>query len=310
MRTYPIDTQKSLTVLKNQSLEIQVVGGLGNQLFGLTAGLVLARTLTLNPVVNFERVGFGSNLSRKPDLQNINLGNLEGQISFMNPSRSYSMYLYEKIRRASGSLLPSLLKHSDPEYLDSLESPEKQIGKISRSTESIGGPFMDFAWAEIAKDFGFPTYISPKNPTKQFLEASKIGSSVNFAIHIRLGDYLSHPDIFPIATESYYLKALEYLEYTNQEVHIFTDSPKLALEKFPRLFRIRGVQILDSRRKMSALETMSVMSRYPNLITSNSTFSSWAGWFNSDKRVITPVPHHYNDWSDTLPSHWTRVAIN
>jgi hypothetical protein len=294
----------------NKGLEVQVVGGLGNQLFGFAAGLVLARTLTLHPVVNLERVGFGSNLTRKPDLQNIDLGSLAEGITFANSRNSSSMYLYEKVRRASRNLLPSLVNPSEPEYIDSLDDPRSQMGKIPRSTKSIGGPFMDFAWVEIAKDFGFPTRLSPKKSTKTFLNACTISANANLAIHIRLGDYLNHPNIFPIVPENYYLEALEYLEYRNQEVHVFTDSPRIAREKFPKLLQMSGVKILDPKRELSALETMSIMSRYPNLIASNSTFSSWAGWFNSDKKVITPVPHHYNDWSDTLPNHWTKIAIN
>ncbi len=300
----------SASLNTDESLEVQVVGGLGNQLFGFAAGLVLARTLTLHPVVNLERVSFGSNLTRKPDLQNIDLGSLEAEITFANSHISNSFYLYEKVRRASRNILPSLVNISEPEYVDSLEDPRSQIGKIPSSTKSIGGPFMDFAWAEIAKDFGFPAHLNPKRSTKTFLDACEISVNVNFAIHIRLGDYLNHPDIFPIVPESYYLKALEYLEYRNQKVHVFTDSPRIAQEKFPKLIQMSGVEILDPKRELSALETMSIMSRYPNLITSNSTFSSWAGWFNSDKKVITPVPHHYNGWCDTLPNHWTRIAIN
>lgn len=295
----------------NKVLEIQVVGGLGNQLFGFAAGLVVARTLVLNPEVNLERVRFGSNLSRKPELQNIDLGALEGDISFVNLRNSKSSHLYERLRRTSRNLLPVLVRHSEPDYLDSFESPSKQIQRIPRNTKSIGGPFMDFAWVELAKNHGFPRYLVPKICSKQYLEACNIASNANFALHIRLGDYLKHPDIFPILPESYYFKSIEFLDFkSNQEIHIFTDSPRLARKKFPKLFQFSGVRMIDSERKMSPLETMSVMSRYPNLIASNSTFSSWAGWFNADKKVVTPIPHHHNDWNDTLPNHWVRMSIN
>jgi hypothetical protein len=293
-----------------RSLEIQVVGGLGNQFFGFAAGLVLARTLNLKPVVNLERVGFGSNLSRKPDLQNIDFGTLEGCITFVNSRKSNSAHLYEIIRRFSRDFLPILVSHSEPGYIDSFEVPSEQIKRISPNTRSIGGPFMDFAWVELAKRFGFPTHLMPKICTKKFLDACNITSYADIGIHIRLGDYLKYPDIFPIAPESYYLGALEYLDYKkDQNIHIFTDSPKLARDKFPRLFQLRGVQIVDPKQELSALETMSVMSRYSNLITSNSTFSSWAGWFSADKKVVTPIPHHFNHWRDTLPNHWMRINI-
>jgi len=54
-----------------QKLEIQVMGGLGNQLFGLAAGVVIAEKIGKSPYINFDRVRFGSNMNRLPDLQNI-----------------------------------------------------------------------------------------------------------------------------------------------------------------------------------------------------------------------------------------------
>lgn len=291
-------------------LEVQIVGGLGNQLFGLAAGFTLARSLSRDPLINLERVGFGSNLLRVPEIQNIDFGIHESDLEFSNSNQSRIMFIYERARRSSRNLLPPVTKHSEPEYVDSLESPQEQIRKIPLVTKSIGGPFMDFEWAELAKNFGFPLHLQPKRPVQRFLDACKNASRANVAIHIRLGDYLIHHDIFPITPEDYYFNALENLSCKSDSlIHVFTDSPKLAKERYPNLFKIPGIQIIDTERKLSALETMSVMSRYPNLITSNSTFSSWAGWFNPSKNVVTPIPHHYNEWRDTLPKEWVRIEI-
>jgi hypothetical protein len=293
-----------------RSLEIQVVGGLGNQFFGFAAGLVLARTLNLEPVVNLERVGFGSNLSRVPDLQNVDLGKLEGTIAFINSRKSKSASFYERARRSSRNFLPVLVSHAEPEYFDTFEIPREQIMRIPPHVRSVGGPFMDFAWADLAKAFGFPGFLLPKVCSKKFLEASKISTISDIAIHMRLGDYLKHPDIFPIAPESYFLNALDYLNYKeSQAIQIFTDSPKLAQQIFPKVFQLGKTRIVDPKRELSALETMSVMSKYSKLITSNSTFSSWAGWFNPTKNVVTPIPHHVGDWQDNLPNGWKRINI-
>ena len=291
-------------------LEIQAVGGLGNQLFGLAAGLTLAGSLSRHPLINLERVGFGSNLSRVPELQNIDFGVLESDINFSNSKQSRMKFMYERAHRSSRNLLPPIVKYSEPEYVDSLESPQEQIKKFPLDTKSIGGPFMDFEWAELAKNIGFPSELQPKSLVQHYLDACKNASRANVAIHIRLGDYLIHQDIFPITPEDYYFDALESLSCKSKAIiHIFTDSPKLAKERYPKLFKLPEIQIIDSERKLSSLETMSVMSRYPNLVTSNSTFSSWAGWFNSNKNVVTPIPHLYNDWRDTLPKQWVRIHI-
>ena len=96
------------------SLEIQVVGGLGNQLHGLAAGMVLAKKLGLNLSVNSERVRFGSNMNRRPELEEVIPEGLLSWIKFERNSFEALKFRYEKLRRLSRGALPHLDFFSNP----------------------------------------------------------------------------------------------------------------------------------------------------------------------------------------------------
>jgi hypothetical protein len=284
------------------------MGGLGNQLHGLAAGLVLANHLQLHPVIDSERVYFGSNMARRPDIEKILMPNLSSNLIFKNSDISQKLVLYEKVRRKSRFILPNLIKHQDPDYFDSLTDLREQLACVPKHARSVGGLFLDFEWANEAIKFGFPEAMSPKNPSITYLRNLLEVGETSTALHIRIGDYLKLPKLFPIAPEIYYLKALEKLD-SIQGIDVFTDSPELLDRKYPRLMRLNNVRVVDPEMELDSVETMALISKYKQLITSNSTFSSWAGWFLPAKKVVTPVPHHLDGWKDSLPSNWIRLNI-
>ena len=196
------------------------------------------------------------------------------------------------------------------DYFDSRESVENQLNQINSGIRSICGPFMDFEWAQRALEFGFPREIEPKVASESY-QKILIGLKENdIALHIRLGDYLTLPEIFPITSEDYYLEALNSVGISeDSRIHVFTDSSELAKQHFPKIFKNFKTEIIDEEDKLSVVETMSLMSKYQTILTSNSTFSSWAAWFGAEKTVFTPIPHLRDGWMDKLPENWIRRPI-
>lgn len=294
--------------MNNRPLRVQVMGGLGNQLHGLAAGIAIAGSQGRSLVVDTSRVAFGSNLSRLPELQHLQLNGCQVDVSFEISNVSRIERWYERLSRASKGRLKSMTSFSEPDFIDKFQSPLTQLSLIASDTDSVGGPFIDFNWPEIAQNFGFPSDCAPINPSQKYThELSRITDN-SLAIHFRLGDYLTLGDIFPIASERYYLAALEAVNYDSaQEVVVFSDTPGVLRARYPSIFSLENLRVIDT--KISALETLSLMSRFPIIIGSNSTFSSWAGWFSSAKRMVTPIPHHLDEWSDRLPKNWERISI-
>lgn len=290
------------------SITVQVVGGLGNQLHGYASGIAFSGELKRRLLVDTSRVPFGSNLTRVSGLENLEMPNDAIEISFLKNSHSWLDSKYEKLRRHSRGLLKPILNFEEPDYWDNLQDPFEQIQNIGENVRSVGGPFMNFIWASRAIQFGFPKECNLIIKSREYLtELSQIGTS-DIALHIRIGDYLKHQDIFPVVSEQYYLEALSTIPKSDsKKIVVFTDSPKLIRKLYPGIVGKSNVRILQN--ELTALETMSLMSKFRVLIASNSTFSTWAGWFSDKDRVITPTPHHRNGWTDYLPANWLRIPI-
>lgn len=298
-------------MLKNEELEIQVMGGLGNQLHGLSAGIVIANKLRLNLVINAERVNFGSNMARRSELQTIFFPESSIHLNFKSLKAMQIKYFYELLRRKSKGVLPMANLFSEPDYFDTGLIVAKQLASLPETTRSIGGSFIDFEWADEAVNYGFPSELNPISSSNAYIQHLSRIRDNSVALHVRLGDYLRLTDIFPVTTEDYYFEALDLLKIVaNHPIHIFTDSPDILKDIFPKLLKDRKFEIIDPKLNFRPVEVMSLMSKYRNIITSNSTFSSWAAWFSPNKKVVTPVPHLKNNWIDRLPPQWLRIPLN
>ena len=289
-------------------LRVQVMGGLGNQLHGLAAGVAIAGYFQRELIVDTSRVSFGSNLSRIPELHSLKLDSCEVQITFEAPHLGRRKIWHEKVRRRSKGVIKSKISFDEPSYKDNFQPPYSQIVTMNPEVFSIGGPFIDFGWANEAQKYGFPQVCSPLSGSIDYEEQLSKITKESLAIHVRLGDYLNHTDIFPIASENFYLNAISQAGANSfDEIVVFTDSPRLFPLKYPKIAENKKTRVMNSH--LNTVETLSLMSRYETLVGSNSTFSSWAGWFSSPKTMFTPVPHLRDGWEDHLPASWIRLPI-
>jgi hypothetical protein len=315
-----MSTQGKDSMSTNKPLSFQIVGGLGNQLYGLSAGIVFAQHLHRELVLDFNLVRLGANLSRVPEIQKIDLGELVNQFRSINTQEYPVKLFYEKVRRRfnhslpsvfSDRIIPNIFWKEIQGYTDTKESVPVQLSQISAGVNTIGGYFTNFDWANRAIEHGFPMVLNPKSPSRAYQSHQKSFLPHSIALHIRLGDYLWLSDTYPILTEDYYLNALNAINYSaGDRIHVFTDSVDQLKTRYPRLMALKNIHVIDPLNEMCAVETMALMSKHDKLIISNSTFSSWAAWFSRSSEVVTPIPHHNNNWEDKLPQLWKRIHIN
>jgi len=136
------------------------------------------------------------------------------------------------------------------------------------------------------------------------------------SIHFRIGDYVKHPDIYPILTQEYYKKALAYvLEHdpTITTVLIFCEQADLSqvniiLEglKEPALSTLPANYIFSPL--LDDWQQLLLMSCCRNNIIANSTFSWWGAYLNDsvDKIVYYPSTWSYNTLNPIMPDGWIR----
>jgi hypothetical protein len=167
----------------------------------------------------------------------------------------------------------------------------------------LSGYFNDHEWIAQAFEYGFPTFLQPRK-----LNIDTLKDPYN-ALHIRLTDYLWYPEIYPLVSEKYLLAGIENMN-SNYPVYIFTDDVKTALEKFPLVCKI-AKQIIGPKT-MGTVESFVSMSRAKNIVTANSTFSSWAAVFVDKQggKVVVPEKMNFTSVEDIRPANWIRLSIS
>jgi hypothetical protein len=130
------------------------------------------------------------------------------------------------------------------------------------------------------------------------------------AIHIRLGDYLKE-DSFGIPDEQYYLKAIAMIANSEDKViDLFTNSPELVVDYFPNLPWSKIV--IRYSTNQSSIQVLSQMSRYRYLVIGNSTFSWWAAYLaGGAEKVIYPSPWFKELATPSMlcPERWSPCAV-
>jgi hypothetical protein len=161
----------------------------------------------------------------------------------------------------------------------------------------------------------FAYFDQLKNPFvgKEISELSNEGRKIESSIsegtailaHVRMGDLLKSENS-NILNDHYYLRALESISnWKVSKLWIFTDSPELLRKAW------KGKEILGYGEVVglrSPLETFYLLSKAQILITSNSTFSFWAGKLGNNKKKLVFFPDKMNSSIESssffLPIHW------
>jgi hypothetical protein len=115
---------------------------------------------------------------------------------------------------------------------------------------------------------------------------------------------------------TYYRNSIQYLssKYNDLFYYIFSDDIEYIKLNF---FFLKNYAIIDnSSLEISDYYDLYLMTQVNHLIISNSTFSWWAAYLNTDpkKTVIAPERYHFdNSWvqsDDLYPPEWIKLSIN
>lgn len=145
---------------------------------------------------------------------------------------------------------------------------------------------------------------------ESLLEEIKASEAVG--IHVRRGDYVTHPvhsETYVTCSPEYYSKALEIVlsELANPKVFVFTDDPEWAVSQ--PLFRDHRVCSVPGQYSW---HDMYLMSQCQHNIISNSTFSWWGAWLNQYPKKIVVAPQNWFSVSTPveglIPSRWVKIS--
>lgn len=164
---------------------------------------------------------------------------------------------------------------------------------------------------EVKKDFELKTLLSEKNC--QII--NELNSCESVCIHIRLGDYLQEPwnSMSRVCGDEYYREAIRIIKerVKNPVFYVFSNRPKdfdYIKENFSFDEDVKYMNLGNTD-----YEDLQLMRSCKHQISSNSTYSWWAQYLNSNpnKIVVAPCMHNkHNKWdlSCLFMDSWTLVG--
>lgn len=284
---------------------VPLTGGLGNQLFQLSAALALAdgAKVGLDTSIGAPRVNANGdaeiasfilprNVSFLPNSMRSKL--VKKGSGYMlrigvSPKKFESSTLYRSI---FGMLWNILMVFSFKKLI--IATSGQGVGhfplKRRKVTQFIYGYFQSYIWPEQFLDQ--LREIKPVNESSALVHYRAL-AEVEFPliVHIRLGDYKLE-NSFGIPSKGYYSEAISQLWNSGEykKIWVFSDEPDAAEQYLPpqHIPEIRWIPEIDASAALT-LETMRLGKGY---VIGNSTFSWWGAFlaYNSNAQVIAPRP--------------------
>lgn len=311
-------------------IQFGLMGGLGNQLFQMSAALKVAheykQTVTLNP--NFGHVRI--NAQGDPEILSFKL-----PINLLVARRGFQSSWIPKLfgharkitispigfeRFTAYKFLINVFSQLQVFFLigpgGRIQLIEEvgfhEIEKISESTIFLGyfqsyRYSMDKTIRESLMSLSTSEFIEIQNVYR------KIRSESNpLIVHVRLGDYLNE-ESFGILSKDYYGEAIESEFQTGlyDSIWLFSDDFRLAIEMIPERFQsiVRNV----SEAQESSAATLEIMRLGKGFVIGNSTFSWWGATLAHTEmaRVAAPSPwfRGMGEPRELIPPHWRRIQV-
>ena len=265
---------------------VNLFGGLGNQLFQLTAGFVLSKITNKKLYINdclTRYFRFSHEAINLSDIFELNIKNKK--------QNSYIEILIKKLILMFPILtFPQKFFINEVNYLKILK---KKFTKIE-----MLGYWQDFIYFNIYKNEIIKLFKFKKLKVDIKL-LDKILKTNSASIHIRRGDFVSKKNKVSYALPaSYYLKSIQKLCTLKKNIifFIFTDDKEWVKSNFLKYLKKYNYSVVESDK---SYQDFFLMSKCKHNIISNSTFSWWAAFLNTNIFKIV-----------FYPSIWFKNGIN
>jgi hypothetical protein len=270
---------------------VRLRGGLGNQLFQLSAGVGLARKTNSSLGYNLRDINNSIDTTRRSYLGTFDLS---------------SIFNFSEL---------DYLGYEENRFLNSFfHRFGITLGRVAISDENITIFFHQEAIASRCEIRGwfeksfFPGIAVVDNPRINLVSvrpdvrnlADQIALAAdNIVMHVRLGDFIANS--LDVLSREYFLEALKLLRKTEQQkVFCFSDDIETSCKM---LGDIPGITFPEQFFTLTPPELLYIFSRANNFVSSKSTLSWWGAYIASKNsaRIISP-------WGNELHmSAWERI---
>ena len=285
----------------NTTVRLELVGGLGNQLFQWAAANYYAQTTKKVTILDLTYCSnrFEAHKSSITDLEFDSAFTLPIEIS----NKPISAYGGEWLASRSRYLNKARNLIQDRNVLRTtgfIEDLEDKNSKILR------GYFQTYKYLENLSKNPVQAALSLKNTNYSKKESSEV------AIHIRRGDYLALKQTFGILSNQYYLMAIDRLKeiVTPSKIVIFSNDRQAAENLASEIGPLASV--FRSNSDVSDAAILIELSGFNYIVTANSSYSWWAAALNNKKTVVYPKPwfRSLEEPRDLIPLDWIPCAAS
>jgi hypothetical protein len=277
---------------------IEIMGGLGNQLFQIFCGIAYSLENNIAFKINiskFDLVSPLDNISKRPTywanfLSNLSTSTYQNQLTI-------------------------------PTYIEITQFKFDKIPYINQDFKLHGYyqsyKYFDEQFANICK------MINLDNQKTEIIKKHNVllsGAKKPISLHFRIGDYVKNLAMHPVLSTSYYINCIKYLKSLIPDIEdkyyllIFgelCDNEKIsqAIESIKACCNITMV-VCDYA--IPDYEQLLLMSLCTHNIIANSTFSWWGAYFNTNSIKIVCYPSLWNGSSnnvrDLFPESWIKIS--
>jgi hypothetical protein len=290
----------------NNKIKVRLVGGIGNQLFGVFFGMAVNSYLKSNLYADDTLIRIGSNQKRRLEVDKLQFDPLVVSFSNGKMPKINTLFKIKFVRKMCWHLLTiskKLIKEDD----------FKKTNFSFEIGQTFAGYFQDWFYADLVHDLNPDLKLQIKNPGQEYLNVmSDFLKYKPICIHVRLGDYLDFPELYPKLPEHYYLESIKHLSSVRaNQIWVFTeDAGKIEIH-YPNLQNV-SERIIDQKTGLNDLESFMLLAKSDKLIASNSTYSLWAAWFveKSGGSVVVPYKHRNLElFQELVDSRWDRYDL-
>ncbi len=300
-----------LTSSTKNCVAVQLLGGLGNQLFQYCSARTLAKRLGATLLLDCTAK---ESWDRKFLLDRYFL-----KAHVADPREIRRTYfevpgnLGRKITQRIHAKLPEVIRIGNQPFKI---LREKRHLHYDDRIENISGRIYLIGWWQSYRYF--KNYLSDIKEDLQTAGLNiansawqlRIRRSNSVCVHVRRGDYFQHADYYGLCQRSYFDNSMALMRQRIAQPHFFIFSDDLVWCR--ETFEAPDLSFVDANGSEGAVEELALMASCGHHIISNSTLSWWAAWLATKPMqiVVAPTPWNLAEPSDAdlIPPHWIRIA--
>ena len=279
---------------------IELMGGLGNQLFQIFCGLAYSFENKIPFKINNnkpDKVSPLDNISLRPTYWDnflINLSKFTYNNNINLPVyREKTFFKYDKIPVITQDFKLFGYYQSYKYFETQYKNIIKLIGLEERKTQIY--------------EKNKPLFNRNKKP---------------ISLHFRIGDYVKNLAMHPVLPIEYYIQSINLLKSKLKDFEDnyyllifgeFTDNKKILdnIQKIKNNFN--SIEIVICNYNLQDYEQILLMSLCEHNIIANSSFSWWGTYFNNNSEKIVCYPNIWNgstnETKDLFPKNWNKIII-